>query len=126
MLKSKKFLSVFFVMAGLLFFFAGPQKASAQNNIFLSTLSNIPGYKIVKDYGFFKFGHHSGNKVIIVSIVGQSPIINWMPNSSPNLAVATFTNINQYKPSGANGCINLKFSNGIYSTCEYVRLVSTK
>lgn len=120
MLKSKKLFLVLFIAAGLLFFFAGQQKASAQNNIFISSLSRIPGYKIIKDFGLEYTGNHSH----------FNPIIN---------------SIKQNAPTGANACINLKFVsegswpkpsqfiNGhiIYTpsevgVCDYVKLVPNK
>jgi len=122
MLKSKKLFAVMFLSAGLFFLFAGTQKAQAQTSgLFLSTLSKIPGYKIVKDYGFVAIRHHDSNKVLIADIIGRPPVVKWLFVS--NITVSMFTYINQYKPSGANACINLKFSNGIYNTCEYVKLV---
>jgi len=126
MLKSKKLFAVMFLSAGLFFLLTGTQKAQAQGSLFFSTLSKIPGYKIVKDYGFVAIRHHNSNevqsnKVLITDIIGQPPVVKWLFFSSTTTAM--FTYINQYKPSGANACINLKFSKGIYSTCEYVKLV---
>ena len=40
--------------------------------------------------------------------------------------IPIFRIINQYKPSGANACINLKFQDGFYTSCEYVILSPKK
>jgi hypothetical protein len=125
MLKSKKTFMILFLIAGLLFLFGNAQMASAENGIFLSTLSRIHGYKISKDYGFITINHHDTNKVLITDINGHS-YIKWLLSTRPNLAITTFRLINKYAPSGSNACINLKFYNGIYSSCEYVRLVMIK
>ena len=126
MLKSKK-LSVLFLAVALLFLFSGVKVASAKNGIFISTLTNVPGYKISKDYGFITLGHHNSNYVLVKEIKGQSPLIRWIPGfSSGNFVTATFKDINRYAPSGSNACINLKFRRGITTVCEYVRLIPKK
>lgn len=124
MLKSKKLFAVMFLSAGLIFLFAGTQKAQAQGSLFFSTLSKIPGYKILKDYGFVTIRRHNGNRVLITDIIGQQPLRIYANNFTGR--TGRFVYINKYKPSGANACINLKFSKGIYSTCEYVKLVPKK
>lgn len=121
MLKLKKSLLVLFFSLAVLLLFSSAKTALANNGIFISTLSNIANYKIVKDYGFMAIVYHSGNNDLMMSINGnytEKPLYN----PKPILAVATFRIINQYKPFGANACINLKFQDGIYTSCEYVTL----
>ena len=119
MLKSKKSLSVLFLAIALLFLFSGVKTASAKNGIFISTLSVIPGHKIVKDFGFEYTPNYSHFHYIISSVSDSAP-------------------------AGANACINLKFvSEGTWpkssqfnsiivytpsevGVCEYVRLIPKK
>ena len=119
MLKTKKSLSVLFFAIALLFSLSGAKTASAQNGIFISTLSIIPGHKIVKDFGSEYTPNYSHFHYIISSISDNAP-------------------------AGANACINLKFvsegtwpkssqfsSTIVYTpsevgVCEYVRLVPKK
>ncbi len=125
MLKSKNFFMFLILIAGFIFLFGSVRNALAENGIFLSTLSHINGRHILKDYGFITINHHNSNAVLIVDINGHSTI-KWLLSTRPNLAITTFRLINQYAPSGSNACINLKFYNGIYSSCEYVTLTSDK
>ncbi|MHB1680837.1 MAG: hypothetical protein ACYCTB_10095 [bacterium] len=119
MLKSKKLFMVLFMAAGLMFFFISTQTAFAKNGIFISTLSKIPGYKIVKDFGLEYTGNYSHFHYIITSVSDNAP-------------------------AGANACINLKFvsegswpKSNQYSSivvytpsevgvCDYVKLVPKK
>ena len=121
---------LFFFLAILLFAFLSiglAKNASAQNLIFISMLSKIPGYKIVKDYGFITYGKHESNQVLIREIKGQKPIIQWIYNTSQgNMVIRTFGDIEQYAPSGSNACIDLSFRRGFYAACEYVKLVPKK
>jgi hypothetical protein len=114
MLKPKKLFVILFLIAGFLFLFGNVQKASAQNGIFISTLSKIPGYKIIKDYGigsnayFFSSNSYSAKKTIS----------------------AIFNNINKRAPQGANACINFKLFSArgrfFVGYCEYVTISSSK
>ena len=121
---------LFFFLAILLFAFLSiglAKNASAQNLIFISMLSKIPGYKIAKDYGFITYGKHESNQVLIREIKGQKPIIQWIYNTSQgNMVMRTFGDIEQYTPSGSNACIDLSFRRGFYAACEYVKLVPEK
>ena len=119
MLKSKKSLSILFFSLAVLFLFSGAKTASAKNGIFLSTLSMIPGYRTVKDFGVEYTPNYSHFHYIISSISDNAP-------------------------AGANACINLKFvSEGTWpkssqftsivvytpsevGVCEYVKLVPKK
>jgi len=129
MLKSKKLFAVMFLSAGLFFLFAGTQKAQAQNGIFLSTLSNIPGYKIVKDYGFININDHYS--YMVLNFFGHLPTAKVLFSYNISGVARAMKDIDKIKPSGANACINLKFgrhgnaSNFVYS-CEYVKLVPKK
>ncbi|MDA8053927.1 MAG: hypothetical protein M0012_07265 [Deltaproteobacteria bacterium] len=126
MLKSKKSLSVLFLAIALLFLFSGAKTASAKNGIFISTLSSIAGYKIVKDYGFMAIVDDSRNNHFLMMSINGNYTEKSLYNLNHVLAVATFRIINQYKPSGANACINLKFQDGVYTSCEYVILSPKK
>ncbi len=124
MLKSKKIFMVLFLIAGFIFLFGSVKNASAQNSkgIFISTLSKIPGHKIIKDYGLIAIVRDNKSNFLMVNIDGI-----YYGNSIFNnevLAVDTFKIINQNKPAGANACINLKFQYGHYASCEYVKLSS--
>ena len=111
MLKSKKAFLFLFLIAGFLFLFGNVKKASAQNGIFISTLSHIHGYKINKDYGigsnayFFSSNSYSAKKTM----------------------TAIFKNINKSAPQNSNACINFKlFAPGKFffiGYCEYVKIV---
>ena len=99
---------------GFIFFFSSMPKASA---FFISTLSKIPGYKIVKDYGAtvialparIKYG--TAERYIVYP--GQ-------PGQDRMLSV-----IKEYAFQGANACINLRVSYDAYA-CEYVKIVPKK
>ncbi len=121
---------LFFFLAILLFAFLSiglVKNASAQKPIFISMLSKIPGYKIVKDYGFITYGRHGISRVLIREIKGQKPIIQGtLDTSQGTMIMQTFGAIEQYAPSGSNACINLSFRRGFYAACEYVKLVREK
>ena len=54
-MKNKLFLfSFILIFTFLSVSFLQAKNASAQNTIFISMLSRIPGYNIAKDYGFIK------------------------------------------------------------------------
>ena len=127
-MKNKLFLfSLILIFVFLSASFLRVRNASAQKIIFISMLSKIPGYKIVKDYGFITYGKHESNQVLIREIKGQKPIIQWIYNTSQgNMVMRTFGDIEQYAPSGSNACIDLSFRRGFYAACEYVKLVSKK
>ena len=112
MLKSKKLFVILFLTASFLFLFGNIQKASAQNGIFISTLSKIPGYKIIKDYGI-------GSNAYFYSLNSLY--------SAKKTMTAIFTNINNSAPQNSNACINFKlFAPGKFffiGYCEYVKIV---
>jgi len=134
MLKSKKLFAIMFLSAGLFFLLTGTQKAQAQTSgLFLSTLSKIPNYKIVKDFGFI-YINNNHRSYIVLNFIGHLPTARTLfsINSTGVPGVASIMkDINRIKPSGANGCINLKFGHGddnndIVFSCEYAKLVPRK
>ena len=112
MLKSKKLFVILFLIAGFLFLFVNVKKASAQNSIFISTISKIPGYKIIKDYGI-------GSNAYFKSLYSLY--------SAKKIMTAIFTNINYSAPKNSNACINFKLfapgKNFFVGYCEYVKIV---
>lgn len=116
-MKNKLFLfSFILIFTFLSVSFLQARNASAQKIIFISMLSKIPGYKIVKDYGFDIFyGHEGGfNKRGIKYQYDE-----------------IYKSAESNKPNGANACIELRLfklkRNGgnlpaLTAYCEYVEL----
>ena len=112
MLKPKKLFVILFLIAGFLFLFGNVQKASAQNGIFISTLSKIPGYKIIKDYGIGSNAYFFSSNSLY---------------SAKKTMTAIFKNINKSAPQNSNACINFKLFSArgrfFVGYCEYVKIV---
>ena len=96
-------LSIFFILSTLFLANIPKANASGQKDIFISTLSKIPGQRIVKDFGFI---YWRGGSIL---------------DSYVNPYKAIIYNITKLMPKGANACINLKQSDGIF--CEPVLLM---